>query len=61
MEWDFNMKRNRALFLVLCIALIVGVIAIQPSQPAEAATNRQVWAYYMGFWGTSPEPRRCDV
>jgi hypothetical protein len=51
MEWDFNMTRIRALLFALCLGLIASIVAVQPSEHAEAASNRQVWVYYMGFWG----------
>lgn len=31
--------------------VLVAAVFLQPPQPAAAQSGKQVWAYYMGFWG----------
>ncbi len=40
-------------FIVIAAAVLVllGLLSVPSAQPAEAGSGRQVWAFYMGFWG----------
>ena len=44
------MNFRRPFLLVLAAALLAGALW-QPAQPAQAQSDKQVWAFYMGFWG----------
>ena len=47
---------QRSIFLVALAVpvLIVGALLSPPPQLADAASGKQVWVYYMGFWGGGP-------
>lgn len=45
------MRHRLTLLALLCLVLISSFIIAQPAAPVEAAAPRQVWVYYMGFWG----------
>lgn len=45
-----NIKRG-LLVVLLAVMVVASVIVINPSQSAQAAGGKQVWVYYMGFWG----------
>ena len=44
------MTLKRGMLLVLALVLVAAVF-MQPPQPAAAQSGKQVWAFYMGFWG----------
>ncbi len=39
--------------ILLVILFIASVLAFTPTEQTEAASTKQVWAFYMGFWGGS--------
>jgi hypothetical protein len=45
-----NLKRA-LLVLLLALMLLASIIVVIPGQSAQAANGKQVWVYYMGFWG----------
>ncbi len=44
------MSKWRIILLVIMLAVLSAALA-QPPQAAEARSGKQVWAFYMGFWG----------
>ncbi len=44
---------RRAAFVLLLAAVVLGAVFAQPAAPAAAQSGKQVWAFYMGFWGGS--------
>ncbi len=39
------------LVLLAAVFVVLSVALVQPPQAAEARSGKQVWAFYMGFWG----------
>lgn len=45
--------RKHGIAVVLIAIAVLAASFFQPVNPVEAKTGRQVWAFYMGFWGGS--------